>query len=254
MGQRCAGHVTGDTGPEGTHPLDCSRSLNLCIGAFTLMQLALSQLKDFHDLWCAKPELPCVLTAGCCCKGSEDRVVELAWGHSVASTLSRPRGSMCDSSERGNAPVLTGVPGPEQRLMPLGAWCRWVSLIGAAMSACYSSIAAGASIAAVDGSASFAARRGASTADEFFGVLNAMGTVLFAFGGQAVIMEIQVCFGCATSPVQAVLAGRRESKQHCGLFQRIVTIALQCCPCSTASSLCSVHSCCCTQLLPDRVS
>ena len=52
MGQRCAGHVTGDTGPEGTHPLDCSRSLNLWIGAFTLVQLALSQLKDFHDLWC----------------------------------------------------------------------------------------------------------------------------------------------------------------------------------------------------------
>ena len=60
------------------------------------------------------------------------------------------------------------------------------------MSACYSTIAAGASAAAVDGSASYALRSGESTADAAFGVLNAIGGCLFAFGGQVVLLEIQV--------------------------------------------------------------
>ena len=112
------------------------------------------------------------------------------------------------------------------------------------MSACYSSIAAGASIAAVDGSASFAPRRGASTADEFFGVLNAMGTVLFAFGGQAVIMEIQVSFVCVLCKLSWLAEGKAKSTAASSCA--IIATALRCYLCSTVPRLCSVYSCCCT--------
>ena len=76
--------------------------------------------------------------------------------------------------------------------------CRWVSLIGALMSLCYSTIAAGASIAAVQGSASYGPRP-ESPADQTFGIMNAVGGILFAFGGHAVLLEIQAC-PCALCP------------------------------------------------------
>lgn len=51
----CSGHVY--TGPgEGATQAQCSSSLRWWILAFTLVQLGLSQLKDFHSIWCA----PCL--------------------------------------------------------------------------------------------------------------------------------------------------------------------------------------------------
>lgn len=69
----------------------------------------------------------------------------------------------------------------------------WVSLMGGVMSIGYCLIAAGGSIAAaVSGEETYsAARESESQADKVFGVMNALGSVAFTFGGQAVIPEIQ---------------------------------------------------------------
>jgi amino acid permease len=71
----------------------------------------------------------------------------------------------------------------------------WVSLLGGVMSIGYCTIAAGGSIAAavqgtddVDGAMT---NTTSSTADDVFGVMNALGSVAFTFGGQAVVPEIQ---------------------------------------------------------------
>ena len=63
------------------------------------------------------------------------------------------------------------------------------------MSALYSTITFGASLAVYLSNPvapSYAPKSGDSTADEVFGVLNAIGGLVFAFGGQVVLLEIQV--------------------------------------------------------------
>ena len=71
--------------------------------------------------------------------------------------------------------------------------CRWISLLGATMSACYATIAFAASVLheEPDTGVSYDIRPG-STADQAFGALNALGTIMFAFGGHAILLEIQV--------------------------------------------------------------
>ena len=76
--------------------------------------------------------------------------------------------------------------------------CRWVSLLGAAMSAMYSTIAFAASVAAGTQGASYELRR-ESKALQIFGAFNALGTVMFAFGGHAILLEVQVCTGSCIS-------------------------------------------------------
>ena len=59
------------------------------------------------------------------------------------------------------------------------------------MSASYSLIACVTSSVAVDGTASYGPRPG-SRSNVAFEVLNSLGTIMFAFGGHAVLLEIQV--------------------------------------------------------------
>lgn len=63
------------------------------------------------------------------------------------------------------------------------------------MSALYSTIAFGASVAVAAGNApgavSYAPRQEGRTA-LVFGVFNALGTIMFAFGGHAILLEVQV--------------------------------------------------------------
>ena len=75
-----------------------------------------------------------------------------------------------------------------------------MSLLGAAMSACYSTIAFGTSLAAAAGprTASYGPRH-ESRAALVFGAFNALGTIMFAFGGHAILLEVQVLLSC---PVQ----------------------------------------------------
>ena len=68
-----------------------------------------------------------------------------------------------------------------------------MSLVGAAMSALYSAIAAAASAAAASGDvhrASYAPRPG-SDAERMFSAASSIGTIMFAFGGHSVLLEIQ---------------------------------------------------------------
>lgn len=69
----------------------------------------------------------------------------------------------------------------------------WISLLGAAMSVGYCTIAAAASTAVAVESTTPppTTRPEESTADYIFGVLNALGGIAFTFGGQAVLPEIQ---------------------------------------------------------------
>ena len=69
--------------------------------------------------------------------------------------------------------------------------CRWVSLLGAAMSVMYSMIAFVASAVKGHSGVSFDKRSG-SAVDRTFGTFNSFGTIMFAFGGQIVMPEIQV--------------------------------------------------------------
>ena len=59
------------------------------------------------------------------------------------------------------------------------------------MSAMYSTIAFAASVAAGSQGASYELRR-ESKALQMFGAFNALGTVMFAFGGHAILLEVQV--------------------------------------------------------------
>jgi len=80
----------------------------------------------------------------------------------------------------------------------------WVSLLGGVMSVGYCLIAVGGSIAVAVGGQGDAEYSEAtdssseSTADIVFGVMNALGSVAFTFGGQAVVPEIQATL--ATPP------------------------------------------------------
>lgn len=69
--------------------------------------------------------------------------------------------------------------------------CRYVSIVGATMSACYSLIACITSAVAVDGTANYS-RRSGSSSQIAFEVMNSLGTTMFAFGGHVVLLEIQV--------------------------------------------------------------
>ncbi len=74
---------------------------------------------------------------------------------------------------------------------------RGVSLVGAAMSALYSGIAAAASAAAAAAGgrrASFAPRPG-SDAERIYSAASSIGTIMFAFGGHSVLLEIQARSG-----------------------------------------------------------
>ena len=65
--------------------------------------------------------------------------------------------------------------------------------MGAVMSMMYSMIAFVAS--AVKGSSSVShGRREGSSVDRAFGTFNSFGTIMFAFGGQIIMPEIQVSF------------------------------------------------------------
>lgn len=76
--------------------------------------------------------------------------------------------------------------------------CRWVSLLGAAMSIIYSMIAFIAS--AVKGSSDVSyGRREGSAVDRAFGTFNSFGTIMFAFGGQIIMPEIEVCLPPVTA-------------------------------------------------------
>eukprot|EP00891_Asterochloris_glomerata_P003121 jgi/Astpho2/3121/Aster-x1124 len=70
----------------------------------------------------------------------------------------------------------------------------WASLVGAAMSMMYSAIAFFASAATHRDAASYSARPG-TPADLAFGVANSLGTIMFAYGGQVVLLEIQATLG-----------------------------------------------------------
>ena len=85
-----------------------------------------------------------------------------------------------------------------------------MSLLGASMSALYSTIAFGASVAVAAGNAPGAvsyAPRQEGRAALVFGVFNALGTIMFAFGGHAILLEVQVgmraCTAWATSRLAA---------------------------------------------------
>ena len=114
-------------------------------------------------------------------------------GQSLKGTAS----SSCDGAdcEDGLAPwiVLFGASQLFLSQLPDFHSLWWVSLLGAAMSVGYCSIAFGASVAASTSAASPPplTRPNESSADHFFGVLNALGSIAFTFGGQAVLPEIQ---------------------------------------------------------------
>ena len=72
--------------------------------------------------------------------------------------------------------------------------CRWVSLLGATMSAAYSTIAFGASAAAVTWQHPNHGLRDESRASLVFGAFNSLGTVMFAFGGHAILLEVQAWY------------------------------------------------------------
>ena len=60
--------------------------------------------------------------------------------------------------------------------------------MGAAMSACYSTIACVTSGVAIGGTASHSPRPGSSS-EVAFEVMNSLGTIMFAYGGHAVLLE-----------------------------------------------------------------
>ena len=73
------------------------------------------------------------------------------------------------------------------------------------MSAMYSTIAFAASVAAGSQGASYELRR-ESRALQVFGAFNALGTVMFAFGGHAILLEVQVNSRLQVASVPAFLA------------------------------------------------
>lgn len=61
------------------------------------------------------------------------------------------------------------------------------------MSAMYSIIAFASSVAAGSHGVSYELRK-ESQALQIFGAFNALGTIMFAFGGHAILLEVQVSF------------------------------------------------------------
>jgi hypothetical protein len=105
------------------------------------------------------------------------------------------------------------------------ACARWVSLLGAAMSAMYSTLAFGTSVAAGSEGANYGPRL-ESTASLILGAFNALGTIMFAFGGHAILLEVQV--GTACLLITAALphnishgdGGIRDSVMACSYLRR----------------------------------
>jgi hypothetical protein len=64
-------------------------------------------------------------------------------------------------------------------------------MLGATMSAMYSAVAFATSVAAGSAGANYALRQ-ESTVSLVFGAFNALGTIMFAFGGHAILLEVQV--------------------------------------------------------------
>ncbi|KAG7667163.1 hypothetical protein KSW81_000904 [Nannochloris sp. 'desiccata'] len=114
-------------------------------------------------------------------------------GQSIKGTADKG----CDGAdcEDGLAPwiILFGVTQLFLSQVPDFHSLWWISLLGAAMSVGYCTIAAAASTAAaIENTAPPPMTRPEeSQADRFFGVLNALGGIAFTFGGQAVLPEIQ---------------------------------------------------------------
>jgi hypothetical protein len=61
------------------------------------------------------------------------------------------------------------------------------------MSAAYSTIAFGASAAAATWQRPSHSLRAESRASLVFGAFNSLGTIMFAFGGHAILLEVQAC-------------------------------------------------------------
>ncbi|KAI3427219.1 hypothetical protein D9Q98_007154 [Chlorella vulgaris] len=85
----------------------------------------------------------------------------------------------------------------------------WISLLGAAMSCGYCTIAVVLSSmqASRDGAAPHELPSELSTADRVFGVFNALGGVAFTFGGQAVLPEIQATLARPPATVHTMMRG-----------------------------------------------
>eukprot|EP00884_Botryococcus_braunii_P012819 jgi/Botrbrau1/21538/Bobra.174_2s0041.1 len=82
-----------------------------------------------------------------------------------------------------------------------------LSLLGAVMSAMYSTIAFGASLAVAGTHDAEYRLREESPADLVFGAFNALGSIMFAYGGHAVLLEIQATLAPTPSPLQAMMRG-----------------------------------------------
>lgn len=82
----------------------------------------------------------------------------------------------------------------------------WVSLLGAAMSVMYSMIAFVASAVKGHSGVSFDKRSG-SAVDRTFGTFNSFGTIMFAFGGQIVMPEIQATLAVPPPAVESMMKG-----------------------------------------------
>ncbi|KAK9831112.1 hypothetical protein WJX74_003668 [Apatococcus lobatus] len=84
----------------------------------------------------------------------------------------------------------------------------WISILGAIMSACYATIAFVASVLheEPETGVSYSIRPGNLT-DQVFGALNALGTIMFAFGGHAILLEIQATLRSPPSTLRPMMFG-----------------------------------------------
>ncbi|BDA43177.1 Lysine histidine transporter-like 1 [Coccomyxa sp. Obi] len=82
----------------------------------------------------------------------------------------------------------------------------WVSLLGAAMSAMYSTLAFATSVAAGTDGASYGPRN-ESSASLVLGAFNALGTIMFAFGGHAILLEVQATMQTPPSALVSMMRG-----------------------------------------------
>ncbi|KAK9815636.1 hypothetical protein WJX72_007252 [[Myrmecia] bisecta] len=83
----------------------------------------------------------------------------------------------------------------------------WVSLLGATMSAMYSTIAFVASAASGRSSTADYSLRPGTTADQVFGIMNSLGTIMFAYGGHAVLLEIQATLAAPPKVAHSMMKG-----------------------------------------------
>ena len=100
----------------------------------------------------------------------------------------------------------------------------WISLIGAAMSLTYTTIASAVSFRqlATEGAVAGAAapRADSGAADHVFGVFNALGSVGFTFGGQGVLPEIQATL--------AIPRGRTSTLQPMMISVAVAYVVIVC--------------------------